>query len=83
MGLPCIATDICGCNEIVIDGLTGFLVEPRDADQLYNAMKCLADAPRMGKAMGLNARKHIIENFGQQRVWDAHLDFYRHVSGEN
>lgn len=80
MGLPCIVTDICGCNEIVVDQMTGLLVEPRNADQLYVAMKRLAADPSLRKTMGSNARKHIAANFSQQKVWDALIDFYTDVS---
>lgn len=79
MGLPCIVTDICGCNEIVVDGVTGLLVEPHDAKSLYAAMKRLADDPALRRKMGLNARERIVDRFAQSEVWEAHLDFYRNV----
>lgn len=34
MELPSIATDICGCNEIVKDGVNGLLVPARDEEAL-------------------------------------------------
>lgn len=80
MGLPVIATNICGCNEIIIDGVTGLLVEPRNANQLYSAMKKLADNPLLRKEMGEKARIHISQNFSHKEVWNALLKFYQHVS---
>jgi len=80
MGLPVIATDICGCNEIVINGITGLLVEPRNSDQLYDAMKTLAENPALRKEMGLKARIHISRKFTHQNVWNALLKFYENVS---
>ncbi|WP_029906717.1 glycosyltransferase family 4 protein [Prevotella sp. 10(H)] len=80
MGLPVVATNICGCNEIVINGVTGLLVEPHNSEQLYQAMKSLADNPPLRKEMGLKARIHITEKFSQQNVWNALLEFYRNVS---
>lgn len=77
MGLPAIVTDICGCNEIVVDGETGLLVEPRNTTQLYNAMKRLADDPALRKTMGTNARIRVSELFSQQKVWNSLLEFYR------
>ena len=38
MELPSIATDICGCNEIVKDGVNGLLVPARDEEALRQAM---------------------------------------------
>jgi len=80
MGLPTIATDICGCNEVIIDGVTGLLVEPNNVEQLYQAMKSLAENPMLRKQMGLNARAYIAERFSQQNVWNALLQFYQFVS---
>lgn len=37
-GRPIITTDAPGCRETVIDGLNGYLVPPRDANALANAM---------------------------------------------
>lgn len=80
MGLPVIATDICGCNEIVVDGITGLLVDPRNADHLYVAMKTLADDPALRQTMGANARAHIAQRFSQDMVWDSLIEFYNDVS---
>lgn len=80
MGLPSIVTDICGCNEIVVDGVTGLLVAPRNPDSLHAAMKRLADDPALRSEMGARARKRIEENFSQKKVWDALLEFYSDVS---
>jgi glycosyltransferase involved in cell wall biosynthesis len=80
MGLPSIATDICGCNEIVVDGETGVLVPPRDPAHLYYAMKHLADDPSLRREMGARARKRVVEKFSQARVWDALMKFYDDVS---
>jgi glycosyltransferase involved in cell wall biosynthesis len=80
MGLPVIATDICGCNEIIIDGVTGLLIKPHDADQLYEAMKSLAENVALREKMGLNARQYIVEKFSHENVWNALLEFYKHVS---
>lgn len=79
MGLPTIATNICGCNEIIFDGVNGLLVEPHNVDQLYKAMKTLAENPDLRREMGANARKYIVERFSQKNVWSALLQFYRHV----
>ncbi len=80
MGLPAIATDICGCNEIVVDGETGLLVPPGDATGLYFAMKHLADDPSLRCEMGRRARRRVVERFSHDRVWSALEKFYDDVS---
>lgn len=80
MGLPTIATNICGCNEIIVDGVTGLLIEPNNVDQLYEAMKLLAGDTVLREKMGINARAHIVDKFSHQLVWNALLQFYQNVS---
>jgi glycosyltransferase involved in cell wall biosynthesis len=80
MGLPSIVTDICGCNEIVVDGETGVLVAPGSVDSLAAAMERLAADPEMCRRMGENARRRVVENYSQQRVWRALDEFYSDVS---
>lgn len=44
-GRPVITSDAPGCRETVIDGLNGFLVPPRDAEALAEAMVRLIEQP--------------------------------------
>ncbi len=80
MGLPVIVTDICGSREIVVDGITGLVVPPRDPDALLAAMRRLADNPELRREMGWNARTHVVEKWNRARVWNALLEFYNDVS---
>ncbi|MDR1671462.1 MAG: glycosyltransferase family 4 protein [Alistipes sp.] len=82
MGLPAIVTDICGCNEIVVDGVTGLLVAPHDTKSLHDAMARLAADPALRRTMGGAARERVVENFGCERVWAALLDFYDEATNE-
>src|SRR5205807_2360133 len=45
MGKPVIASRIGGLTDIVIDGETGFLVHPGDAQALQEAIQSLLDDP--------------------------------------
>ena len=80
MGLPSIVTDICGCNEIVVDGETGLVVEPRNPEGLHVAMERLAADPGLRRKMGANARRRVVEKFSQERVQAALTEFYDYVS---
>ncbi|MGC6502862.1 MAG: glycosyltransferase family 4 protein, partial [Flavobacteriaceae bacterium] len=46
-GLPCIASEIDGNNEIIIDGKNGLLVPSRDTQKLYDAMKLMYHSPEL------------------------------------
>jgi len=70
-GLPVIATDIGGASEQVIDGITGKLMPPYDADAFAKAMIELAQSPDQRRLLGQNARHHIQDAFSLDRMTDA------------
>lgn len=57
MGRAVITTDAPGCRETVVDGENGFLVPPRDAGSLYDAMLRFVDDPGLAARMGPRSRK--------------------------
>jgi len=71
---PVVATDVSGPRDIVLDKITGFLVKPRNHEQLAARIIKLIEEPVMAKELGENARKHILANFdpatGVQRIVD-------------
>jgi glycosyltransferase involved in cell wall biosynthesis len=75
-GTPVIASNSPGIRESVIDGETGFLVEPGDAQALTAAMRGLVQSPALVQVLG-NAGRRFAETF----TWDrsanetlAHLE---------
>lgn len=76
MGLPSIATDINGCNEIVQHGVNGLLIEPKDANALAQAMlELVVDDAKRRKLSG-NARQLVVSRFSREVVWEAMLTEY-------
>ena len=56
-GLPVVASDIPGYDEVVTDGVDGFLVPPRDPEALARAVGTILDDPgRGGAPLGGRAR---------------------------
>jgi len=75
-GLPVIATRIGGLPEIIDDGETGVLVEPRSPRALADAMRdLLQDAERL-EAMGKRARKTAERRFSIDRQAERLLALY-------
>ena len=69
MGRPIITSNIHGCLEAVEDGKTGFLAEPKNADDLYDKMKKFIELPYDKKVeMGQASHNHIAENFDKKDV---------------
>lgn len=68
MQLAVVTTDIPGPSEVIEDGITGILVEPRSVDSLYEGLKqMLSDTARM-KQMAEAGRKRCEKLFNRQRM---------------
>ena len=78
LGVPCITTDITGCNEIIQDGINGKIIPPRDENALYKMMKWFYDyRDDKVKIMASNARPTIVKRYEQYKVWNALLSEYQ------
>jgi glycosyltransferase involved in cell wall biosynthesis len=62
-GLPVVATMVGGIPEIVIDGATGILVPPANAEALAESISALAGDPARRATMGDNGRIRAQEDF--------------------
>ncbi|GGC09393.1 glycosyltransferase family 4 protein [Dyadobacter sediminis] len=76
MGIPCIATNINGCNEMIEDGKTGILVQPKSMEAIVEACKRLIEDPQASKKMGTLAQQFVLKNFEQQQLWKMIHTFY-------
>jgi glycosyltransferase involved in cell wall biosynthesis len=77
MGVPVVSSDLGGVPEIVIDGKTGFMVEPGNANQLEEAIQKLWSDPISYMKMRQNARQLMTENFDKKRQFDRFLEYFR------
>lgn len=68
-GRPVITSNIHGCMEAVEDGVTGFLCERKNADDVYRVMRRFIDLPyEERKSMGLAGRKRMELQFDKKTV---------------
>lgn len=63
LGMPVITTEVGGNPEIIFDKETGILVEAKNADELYKAMRFAIDNPEIMKKHGKNLRVLYEKNF--------------------
>lgn len=78
MGLPVIASNINGCNEVIEQGFNGWLVTSRDAEALKFAMlRAMHLSDLVLSEMGRRARERIVEQFERQHHWRRMVDFYQ------
>ena len=79
MGRPIITSNIHGCLEAVVDGETGYLVEPRNADDLYEKLKRFIELPYENKVeMGKASYEHIAEVFDKKKVVENTIEILTH-----
>lgn len=71
---PLVATDVPGCREVCRPGKTGWLVPPRDAGALAEALRKVLDTPVEQRArLGRNARRLVEQRFSVDAVVAAYL----------
>lgn len=83
-GVPVVATNVGGTAEIVVDGITGRLVPPRDAVALAAAVVELATHEETRQSMSQAARQRAVADFDVSRCakqlllqWRAVRDVWR------
>jgi glycosyltransferase involved in cell wall biosynthesis len=67
-GRPVITTDANGCRQTVIEGQTGFIVQPRDWNGLKDAMEKFLDGSADFREMGANAHGFALSSFDVEQV---------------
>jgi len=75
-GLPVIASRIGGIPEIVEDGVTGFLFEPGNADELAEKMKLLWENPELCRQMGKAGREKAIREYSEDVYYERLMAVY-------
>lgn len=78
-GKPVIVTRTASLPELVIDGETGFVVEPWDPEALRERIAALLDDPALSVRMGARARAHVRQRFNWEQVARAGLRFYEEL----
>jgi len=76
-GVPCVATNISGSQELITNNVNGILVPPRDPALLANGISYLLSNPGIAKAMGEKGRETIISNFNILKVADNYVTLYK------
>jgi glycosyltransferase involved in cell wall biosynthesis len=74
---PVVATNVGGLAELVVDGETGYLVPPRDADQLRAALLRLLADRELRRRMGDAGRERVREMSGWERVVELTIATYQ------
>jgi len=79
-GLPVVCSESGGNRELVVDGVTGSLVQPRDPAALAKRLVFLRDHPEDRRRMGEAGRRRILEHFAVEKMVSAYLAIYEEVT---
>lgn len=77
MGLPVIASDIPGCQDVVQDGHNGLLVPAKNTDALTAAIRRIIDDRELHRRLSAQTRASMVARYDQNDMHAAFLRLYR------
>jgi glycosyltransferase involved in cell wall biosynthesis len=75
-GRPVVATRVAGMDEIVVDGETGYLIEPGDKAALARQTRLLLDNPELRAAFGAAGRRRVEKAFSASALAERVANLY-------
>jgi glycosyltransferase involved in cell wall biosynthesis len=76
MALPVVTTDVPGCTDSIVDGVTGVLVPPRDPAALAEAIGRYLDDAELSLRHGRAGRERVLREFRPEAIWEATFQEY-------
>jgi len=78
-GVPVIATNICGLNEQIQDGITGVLVAPGNSEELANECVKLLRDPNLREVLSRNEIEYVDCSLGWDTIAREIVSFFEKV----
>ena len=75
-GIPAIGSRIYGIIDAIEEGETGLLVEPRDINQLADAMQKLSVDEELRMKLGIAARVRVLKCFQTKQLNEAMISYF-------
>ena len=79
-GRPVVGSAVGGIQHTVVDGVTGFLVPPKDPGALAQRLAQLAANPALGAAMGRAGIRRVRADYTWDSVAARLLDLYAAIA---
>jgi glycosyltransferase involved in cell wall biosynthesis len=70
-GKPAVAFNLDGSPEVIIDGETGYIVEPEDVKGAANALSKLLSDPELSEKLGKKGRDFVSKNWDWRLMCDV------------
>lgn len=82
-GKPVIAVRGEGIEDVIVDGENGFLVEPKDVDDVVKVLSFILDNPDKAKKVGTKAKEIVMNNFTWLRNAEKTIGIYDNLIKKN
>ncbi len=79
MSLPCVATDVGGIPEVVVDNVTGIIVPSMSVEPMADAILKIINDPDLARALGSQGRERVEKDFTVQQMAPAHQRVYEEL----
>ncbi len=76
MGKPVIATRGGGTEELVIDGVNGYLVEQKNQEQIIEKLELLLNDVNLRIIMGMRAHRWVRDQFNLNEKTNQYIEVY-------
>jgi N-acetyl-alpha-D-glucosaminyl L-malate synthase BshA len=77
-----VATNVGGLSEVIDHGVSGYLTDPSDVDEMTAIVTNLLCDDNLRKKVGKQARKTVLKNFTKEKIVKQYEDLYMRVCGE-
>ncbi|TWT50691.1 putative glycosyltransferase EpsD [Rubripirellula amarantea] len=76
-GVPVVTSDIAGNRDLVVDGVTGFLVELGDTADFARQTHAILGSAELARSMSDAARERIDREFTIEKMIQGHVELYQ------
>jgi glycosyltransferase involved in cell wall biosynthesis len=81
-GVPIVTTRVGGTDELISNGVTGYVCDPWDPETFASRLQLLAEDPQRRRAMSEAARQRAA-HYSVERMVDSTVELYRQACGRS
>lgn len=82
VGMPCVASNVGGTSDLIVDKEEGFLYPFGDYGLLAYYISKIFDEPKMAISMGKKARKHALNTHDKEKNAKCMFNIYKKIFNE-
>ncbi len=80
-GTPVVITDTGGGKEVVVDGVSGFVVPVEDPAAISRRVEQLYSDPELRRQLAENGKKNLEDQYSSARTTDKYLAYFSTLAG--